>query len=121
MLIPALEALTIEQEAEIERLCVEEIAQWRARPGMKKLNSLRPDVTDTRNRIKQIELNSANSYFNPRTEKQEHIALKYLNLTGEEWHEINLVSEEKLQERRENQQLIEHPDAIVARAEKLLA
>jgi hypothetical protein len=61
-LLPALQALDAAQEAEIARLCEEELAAWRDRPTMKKLGSLRPVMTATRNRIKALPLTAENRY-----------------------------------------------------------
>jgi hypothetical protein len=120
-LLPALQALTVAQEDDIARLCEEELAAWRSRPEITKPGSLRPVLTAARKAIKQLPLTVANRYKNPRTGEYEHVALKYLNFSAEEWEALNAVSEEKLQARLEQQQLIENPQAIVARAEKLLA
>ena len=119
-LLPALQALDAAQEAEIARLCEEEIAAWRDRPTMKKLGSLRPVMTATRNAIKQLPLTAENRYKDARSGQWQHIALKYMNFTDEEWAAMNAISDEKFQERLENQQVIDHPQEAVQRAEKLL-
>ena len=119
-LLPALQALGIAQEAEIARLCEEEIAAWRDRPGMKKASSLRPVMTATRNAIKQLPLTADNRYRDARSGQWQHIALKYMNFSDEEWASMNALSDEKFQARLENQQLIDNPQEVVARAEKLL-
>ena len=118
MLLPQLTSLTLDQEEEIERLCREEIEAWRARPG--KASSLRVPMTDTRNEIKKIALTASNTWVNPRTGKPEHIALKYLNFSPEEWAAMNAPSEEKFQQRLEDRKLIDHPDAVVEKAQELL-
>jgi hypothetical protein len=115
MLIPLLEELTVEQEEEVARICAEEIAAWKARPTMKSLSSLKEPMTDTRNRIKEIPLTDRNSYFNRRKGKREHIALKYLNYTEEEWAVMNQPTEDRFHARLENQQVLEDSDAIVAK------
>jgi hypothetical protein len=117
-LIPALEPLGREQEAEIERLCLEELDAWRARPGMKKETSLRPVVTAARKAIKdRIKLTPANRYLNEQKGEYQHLALKYLNL---DWEALNAISDEKFEAGLQNQQQIENPRAVVARAESLL-
>jgi Telomere resolvase len=116
--IPAIEALGTDQEAEIERLCIDEVAAWKER-GLQ-LSSLRVPMTATRKRLKAIALTPANSWSNPRTGEPEHIALKYMNFTPEEWREMNAISEETFQARLQDRQLFDDPRAIVARAEKLL-
>jgi hypothetical protein len=88
---------------------------------MKKPGSLRPVITAARNAIRQrIKLTEQNRYRHPRKGDYEHIALKYFNLSVEEWAALNAVSDEKFEARLQNQQLIERPQEIIARAEKLL-
>src|SRR5450755_138980 len=116
--IPAIEALGTDQEAEIERLCIDEVAAWKER-GLQ-LSSLRVPMTATRKRLKAIALTPANCWKNTRTGEPEHIALKYMNFTPEEWREMNAISEETFQARLQDRQLFDDPRAIVARAEKLL-
>ena len=118
MLLPLLEGLTLSQEEEIARICREEIEAWRARPG--KASSLRVPMTDTRNEIKKLPLTASNTWMNPRTGKPEHIALKYLNFSPEEWAAMNVPSEEKFQQRLSDRKLIDHPDAVVEKAQELL-
>ncbi len=120
VLLPALSVLGIAQEAEIARVCEDEIAAWRARPTMKKASALRPVMTAARNAIKQLPLTQENRYKDAKSGQWHHIALKYMNFTEEEWAAMNAISDEKFQERLENQQLIDHPQEVIARAEKLL-
>src|SRR6266516_4194905 len=120
VLLPALSALGTAQEAEIARLCEEEIAAWRARPTMKKASALRPVMTAARNAIKQLPLTQENRYKDVRSGQWQHIALKYMNFTDEEWAAMNAISDEKFQARLENQQVIDHPQEVVQRAEKFL-
>ena len=75
VLLPALSALDTAQEAEIARLCEEEIAAWRARPTMKKASALRPVMTAARNVIKQLPLTAENRYKDARSGQWQHIAL----------------------------------------------
>lgn len=122
-LIPTLIALDLSREEEIERICLEEIAAWRARPKMNKDSSLRNPLIDTRNELKRVTkdtLNEKNTWFDPQDSENVHISLKYMNFSEDEWRKINMPSEEALQKRKQNQQLVENPTAIVARAEKLL-
>src|SRR5579875_2990429 len=121
MLMPMLESLSSEQEAEIARLCAEEIAAWKARPSMQSPSSLKEPMTDTRNRIREIPVTEQNSYLNPRTGEREHLALKYLNYSEQEWAEMNRQSEQRYHERLEQQQLLEHPERIVEKARELLS
>ncbi len=120
MLIPLLERLTVDQEEEVARICAEEVAAWKARPTMKSPSSLKEPMTDTRNRIKEIPLTDRNSYFNAKEQKREHIALRHLNYSEEEWAAMNKPTEDRWHERLENQQVLEDSEAIVAKAGELL-
>ena len=120
VLLPALSALGIAAETEIARLCEDEIAAWRDRPTMKKASALRPVMTAARNAIKQLPLTQENRYKDARSGQWQHIALKYMNFTDEEWAAMNAISDEQFQARLENQQVIDHPQEVVQRAEKLL-
>jgi len=97
--------------AEIEALCTSLIAEWRARPSLKKASSLRVPMTDTRNEIKLRVSDQA---------KQE-TALRFLNFSEAEWTTMNVGSDDALKERHEDQQFISNPDAIVAKGSELLA
>src|ERR1700730_8929571 len=97
-LLPAIAALGHDQEHELQRICEEELAEWRARPTMTQPSALRIPLTDTRNKIKELPLTVHNRWTNPRTKKQEHRALKYLNVSTEEWAAWNAPSEQRLQE-----------------------
>lgn len=120
MLFDVLKDLTLEQEEEIARICQEEIANWRARPTMKSLSSLKRPMIDTRNAIREkLPVTDATAWIDPRGERV-HIALKYLNYTPEEYAEIDAQTEEHFQERLENRKLIDRPDLVVQRAADLL-
>jgi len=101
-------------------VCQQEIAAWKERPGMKKVSSLRPVMTAARRALKQLPLTNENRYRNERTGVYEHVALKYMNFRPEEWAAMNALSDEKFQQRLEQQQLIDHPQEVIARAERLL-
>jgi hypothetical protein len=119
--IPALQPLGTAQEDEIARLCEAEIANWRGRSTMKKPGSLRPVMTATRKAIKQrIELTAENSWKNPRSGQYEHIALKHMNFTPEEWDAMNALSDKKFEARQRNQQLIDNTQEMMLHAETLL-
>lgn len=77
-------------------------------------------MTETRNQIRALSLTERNFWLNSRTGKREHMVLKYLNFTEEQWAALNAPAEKKWQERLEEQQLIRDPDAVVAQAVKLL-
>src|SRR6185312_8875540 len=106
-LLPLLEALDQRQEAEIQRLCEVEIAAWRARPTMRSLRSLNTPMIDARNAIRErLAVTETNSWINPRTQEREHLALRYLNFSPEEWAAMRALTEEGRQERLEGQQLL---------------
>jgi hypothetical protein len=121
VLLPRLAALGKDQEEEIERLCEEEIASWRSRPTMKSLRSLNTPMIDARNAIKeQLAVTPENSWLNPRTGEREHLARKYLNFSEAEWAAMHALTEQGRELRLEGQQLLDDPDAIVARGAELL-
>ena len=121
VLLPQLALLGVAQEQEIKHLCEQEIEAWRARPTMKEISSLRVPMTDTRNAIKELELTQDNRWKNPRTGAWEHIALKYMNFSEEEWAAMNAAAERDFAERLESQQLVEQPLAVIEQARRLLA
>jgi hypothetical protein len=121
VLLPRLAVLGKDQEAEIQRLCEEEIASWRSRPTMKSLRSLNTPMIDARNAIKeQLEVTQDNSWLNPRTGEREHLARKYLNFSEQEWAAMHALTEDGRQQRLEGQQLLSDPDGIVNRGAELL-
>lgn len=120
--VEAVALLGVEQEQEIAALCAQEIAAWRARPTMRKQSSLKVPMTDARNILRsRLVVSDQNSWFNPQTGQREHLALKYLNFTNEEWLSINAPSEEALRQRREDPGYVPDPDAVVAKAASLLS
>ncbi len=119
-LMPELDRLGAEQEEQIRRLCEAEIAFWRGRPSVTKKNSLRTPMTQARNRIRGLELRADNQWCNPKTGEWEHLALKYMNLSEEEWIQMNLLSEERREQRQESPLFLRDPLAIVSKAEELL-
>jgi hypothetical protein len=121
VLLPRLAVLGKDQEEEIKLLCEDEIAAWRSRPTMKSLRSLNTPMIDTRNAIKeQLALTQDNSWINPRTGEQEHLGLRYMNFSQQEWAAMHALTEKGRQQRLEGQQLLDDPDAIVQRAASLL-
>jgi len=100
-LFPALEALGTDQESEIERLCAEEKAAWRAR--LEITTNLRNLMAATRNEIKKLlEVTDSNSCINLRTMEYEHVALKYMTFSEEEWQEMNAISQKRLRVRMQD-------------------
>jgi hypothetical protein len=121
VLLPRLAVLGKDQEGEIQRLCEEEIAVWRQRPTMKSIRSLNTPMIDARNAIKeQLAVTENNSWLNPRTGEREHLARKYLNFSEAEWAAMHALTEQGRELRLEGQQLLDDPDAIVARGAELL-
>src|SRR5436305_1710266 len=121
MLIDVLLPLTAADEERIKQICDEEAAYFRARFDGKAISSLIEPMTDARGDLRaKLPLNDQNSYVNPKTQKREHLALKYLNWTEEEWRAMKRPSDEKLRERRENLRFLEDPYAIVEKARALL-
>lgn len=121
-LLPRLEALDQRSEAEIQRVCEAEIAAWRARPTMKSLRSLNTPMIDARNAIREnLAVTETNSWINPRTQEREHLALRYLNFSQEEWAAMRSLTEEGRQERLEGQQLLDEPLAVIEKGRQLLA
>jgi telomere resolvase len=120
-LLDQLRPLGVAEEKEIEHLCQEEIAAWRARPTMVVESSLQEPLRHARNAIREhLVLNESNRWRNPKTKKDEHIALKYLNFSLDEWQRINADSEDRFARRLREQQRIDDPDAIVRLSEDLL-
>ena len=119
-LLPTIATLGKDQDGELQQLCEAELANWRARPTMKSASALRIPLTETRNKIRELPLTPQNKWTNPRTKKPEHLALKYLNVSPEEWASWNAPSEDRLQERLENVQLVHDPEGVVTTAIKLL-
>jgi hypothetical protein len=121
ILLPRLAVLGKDQEAEIKLLCEEEIAAWRQRPTMKSLRSLNTPMIDARNAIKeQLAVTEENSWLNPRSGEREHLARKHLNFSEQEWAAMHALTEQGRELRLEGQQLLDDPDAIVARGADLL-
>jgi len=120
-LIERLMPLGIAQEEEIQRLCEEEIAAWRARPTMRVESSLQEPLRHARNSIRErLGVGEDNRWFNPREGAYEHLALKYLNFTPDQWNDLRADSEERFARRLVEQQQITNPDALVRKAEELL-
>lgn len=90
-LIPAVDLLGKEQEEQMRLLCEAEKDWWRHRPGMNVVNSLRKPMTETRNHIREVLLlRDDNWWINPKSQAKEHLALKYLNFSTEEWTQMAL-------------------------------
>jgi len=115
--IPQIAELGVADEAEMARLCHEEIETWRAR-GLAQA-SLNSPMTAMRKAIKGLSLTEANSWVNEKQER-EHIALKYMNFSKEEWGRIKGSTKRTVMQRLGNQRLIEQPEDLVRITRQLL-
>jgi hypothetical protein len=94
---------------------------WRQRPSMKKAVSRAKPMTETRNRIREVLLlREDNWWINPKLGAKEHVALKYMNYSMEEWTQMVLPGEEELQLRLAQPLFLTDPEVLVARGEQLL-
>jgi hypothetical protein len=108
---------SLKSEKEVREACEEVVAAWRQRyPNG---NSLRNPITQARKALRTLPLTKKLSYLTEKGE-QEHVALKYFNLSEAEWIALNAQSEASLDERMTNQRFLQDPDALVARARQLL-
>src|SRR5215467_13296098 len=110
--IPALEKLTVAEQDEVARLCEQEIAYFHERFANAAPSSLGEPMSDTRVRLREIPLTDTNSYVNDER-KREHIALKFMNYSQEEWRVIKKPSEASVRRRQENMRVLEEPERIV--------
>ena len=123
MLVETIGSLTTADEAEIERACEAEKAYIISRiPGtFPNSVSFKRPMTDARAFIKTLPTNKANTWINPKKGESEHIILKYLNWTVEQWAAMNGQSTKRVQERKETQLILADPYQIVSKAEQLLS
>lgn len=108
--LPLVKQLGVADEARIAQLCEQEIEAWRGR-GLAQA-SLNSPMTAMRKAIKQLPLTESNSWINPRTQEQEHIVLKYMNFSKEEWDRIKASTKKTVLHRMEHQQFL-LPDVFV--------
>jgi len=121
LFLPVVAPLGRGQEEQLKYLCEEELEAWKARPSLKQAISILKPLTETRNRIRELfPLTEDNWWINPKSGKKEHLALKYLNFSTEEWLQITLPSEAELQERQEHPSPLAHPFALLQKVEHLL-
>jgi hypothetical protein len=93
-LLPMLASLGQEQEEHIKHLCEEELQAWRQRPSLKEANSLSKPLTEARNRLREtLQITDTNCWINPKSGAREHLSLKYLNFSSQEWIKMNIPSE----------------------------
>lgn len=119
-LLPKLARYGKEEEEEIRKLCEEEVAEWRRRGGERRGKSLQAPLTQTRQRVRQLEVTVENGWINPRTREREHLALKYLTVSSEEWREMRGPREERMRRREEQPLWLGEPEEIVERGRQLL-
>jgi Telomere resolvase len=124
-LVEAIGSLTVTDVAEIERACEAEKAYIRSRDTIKgtfpNSSSFKRPMIDARAFIKTLPTNDANVWVNPKNGEKEHIILKFLNWSVEEWAAMNGQSVKRMHERKETQLILADPYQIVAKAEQLLA
>jgi hypothetical protein len=120
ILFPAVIGLTVADEQEIARVCEAEKDYFRARFAGKSPSSLKEPMSDTRNKIRELAFGESTRWLNPRTKEYEHILLKYMNWSDEEWAAMNAKSTETFNQRSEEQKYIDNPDAVVEKALSLL-
>ena len=121
VLLPLLATLGQAQEEQMKCLCEAELEIWRQRPSLKQVNSLRKPLTETRNRIREtLPVTDDNGWINPKSEAKEHLALKYLNFSPEEWVQMNLPASEELHLRQTHPLPLTNLSALLAKAEHLV-
>jgi Telomere resolvase len=114
---PVLATATLEQVPELESLW-ERTLRWLKEERGLQGDSLRKPITQIRGLIKALVLSAENTWTDPRSRKQEHVALHLFNLPEQEWERMNARAQLSLQERLEHQQFLEKDttvDAIVNR------
>jgi len=116
--LPLIQSLGVEDEARIAQLCLQEITAWRER-GLAQA-SLNSPMTAMRKGIKGIQLTEHNIWVNPGNQKEEHIALKHMNFSKEEWDRIKGTTAKTVLTRMGNQQFIDRPDELVRIVSALL-
>ena len=120
-LLPMLALLGQEQEEHIKRLCEEELQAWRQRPGLKKAKSLSKPLAQSRNRIREtFQITDTNCWINPKSGAREHLSLKYLNFSSQEWIKMNIPSEEELQHRQAHPLALRNVSTLLSNVEQLL-
>jgi telomere resolvase len=120
-LLPVLASLGQEQEEQIKRLCEEELQAWRERPSLQGKYSLGKPITETRNRLREtLQLIDTNCWINPKSGAREHLSLKYLNLSSQEWTQMNTPSEEELHQRQAHPLPLRNVPVLLSKVEQLL-
>lgn len=121
VLLPQLAQLGLGQEEQIQRLCEAELDIWRTLPNLRRASSLGKPLTQTRNRIREtLPVTNETGWINPKSGEREHLALKYLNFSTEEWVQMTLPQASVLRERLAHPLLLAKPSAVLAKAEQLV-
>lgn len=118
VIVPQIVPLGVADEAIIQQLCEQEIASWRAR-GLAQA-SLNSPMTAMRNGIRGILLTERNTWTHPRTQSKEHIALKHMNFSKEEWDRIKATTSQTVLGRKEDEQFLDEPEVYVQIVRHLL-
>jgi Telomere resolvase len=119
-ILPQIERLANERnEAELARLSEQIFAYWREERHLSP-STIRNPLTNLRNEIKKIPVTDQNSVVSEEGVR-EHLALRYIRLTQQEWVALNAPAREKLDERLRDSIKLNEVDALVARAIGLLS
>ena len=116
-LAPVLTEATLQQQEQLEVLWERTLRWLKEERGLVR-DSLRKPITQIRTLIKELPLTPDNTWQDPRSRqpRPEHVAYHIFNLPEDEWERMNADSQLTLQERLENQQFLDNPDAIVNQA-----
>lgn len=101
-------------EEEIEAVCEAEMETWRAYCEQTKGMSFQEMIIHTRIVLRTSIPAPQNEWWNPETEEWEHIGLKYLTCTEEEWEQMRL-------DWLDRRVLLPDPEVIVSRAIGMLS
>jgi Telomere resolvase ResT/TelK catalytic domain len=96
-------------EAEIEALCKAEVQAWREESSIKQESSLRNPMNESRNEVRKRLHGDLQEW-----------TLKHLAFSQEWYKKHNAPSRVALENRLEHQQLMQDPDAIIAKGVELL-
>ncbi|GHO68442.1 hypothetical protein KSC_073340 [Ktedonobacter sp. SOSP1-52] len=119
-MLPQVERLAHERnEPALAQLAKEVFAYWREERHLSE-SSIRNPLTNLRNQIKQLPLTEQNSYLTD-SGQREHLALKYVRLTQQEWVQLNAPARQKLDERLGDSLPLKEVDVLVERGTRLLS
>jgi hypothetical protein len=87
---------------------------------MKQANSIRKPLTETRDRIREtFALSEENTWCNPKSGASEHLSLKYLNFSSQEWIDLTLPAPDVLAARQKNVQSVADPEGLLQQIDRL--